>query len=569
MQRTQRRFLSGWTVLAFVSSVFLCVLGAMVAAQSTAYDLVIRGGTLIDGTGLPRYRADVGIAGGFIVRVGDLANERATTEIDATGLFVAPGFINIHSHASPDALATAENMLTQGVTTEILNPDGGGAADITRQLGESASNGLAVNIGAYIGFNSVWAAVMGPADRRATADDITRMRDMIVDGLEHGAWGVSAGLDYKPAYYAQVEEVVRVVEPAGRWRTNFPNHDRLTPESNFSSRAGVAETIAIGEKAGLVPVVTHMKSQGVEQGGAGTLLAMMQQATKRGRYTAADAYPYLAGQTGLGALLIPAWAQDGGREEMLKRFKDPALRPRIVTETEQALNARFNGAGGVYLPVTKRQLVDIIREQHISPGEAIVRILEQGNETAILRFGSEADLVKILQHPTTAMACDCGATTNTRQHPRAWGSFPRVLGRYVREQKVLTWEDAIRKMTALPANTIGMVDRGFLAPGMAADVTLFDPTTVIDHATYEDAGQLSEGIRDVLVNGRVALRNGKVTGAHRGQILSRTAHMPSRPMTTTVARQVSVQGPDVRIDLTQTSSARRARGAIQLRDASM
>jgi N-acyl-D-aspartate/D-glutamate deacylase len=554
-----------------------CVLGAYtpsgVGAQPIPFDIILRGGTVIDGTGLPRHRADVGIAKGFIARVGDLASEHATTEIDVSGLFVAPGFINIHSHASPDALPTAENMLTQGVTTEILNPDGGGATDITRQLGESARNGLAVNIGAYIGFNSVWAAVMGPADRRASPDDIERMRGLIVDGLEHGAWGVSAGLDYKPAYYAQVEEVVRVVEPAGRWRTNFPNHDRLTPESSFSSRAGVAETIAIGEKARLVPVVTHMKSQGLEQGGAGTLLGMMEAATRRGDYTAADAYPYLAGQTGLGALLIPAWAQDGGRDEMLKRFQDPALRARIVRETEAAMRARFGGAEGVYLPATRRQLVDIVRDQQVSPGEAVVRILEQGNETAILKFGSEADLVKILQHPTTSMACDCGATLNTRQHPRAWGSFPRVLGRYVREQHVLTWEDAIRKMTALPANTIGMVDRGFLAPGMTADVTVFDPNTIIDHATYEDPAQLSEGVRYVLVNGVVELRDGRVTGAHGGQIMSRTAHMPSRPMNGAEARRLSLKGTmadktRVSIDLVQAAGAARAKGSFTLSDSS-
>src|SRR5262245_54577353 len=392
------------------------------------------------------------------------------------------------------------------------------------------------------------------------------MRAIVLLGLESGAWGVSAGLDYKPAYFAQVEEVVRVVDVAAKWRTNFPNHDRLTPESKFSSRVGVGETIAIGEKAGLFPVVTHMKAQGVEQGTAADLLAMMQSATKRGAYTAADAYPYLAGQTGLGALMIPAWAQDGGRDAMLERFKDPAQRARIVTETEQAMNARFNGAEGVFLPATKQQLVDVMHEMNVSAGEAVVRILEQGNTSAILRFGSEADLVKILKHPTTAIACDCGASTETRQHPRAFGSFPRVLGRYVREQKVLTWEDAIRKMTALPANTIGMVDRGFLAPGMAADVTVFDPNTVIDHATYEDAGQLSEGIRHVVVNGRFVLRDAKVTGEQGGRVLARTTHMPSRPMTSNVARQVSLQRPDVSMDLTQTSRARRAIGSFQFRD---
>jgi hypothetical protein len=275
-----------------------------------------------------------------------------------------------------------------------------------------------------------------------------------------------------------------------------------------------------------------MKSQGLEQGNAGGLLAMMEQATKRGRYTAADAYPYLAGQTGLGALMIPAWAQDGGRDLMLERFKDPVQRARIVAETEQAMTARFGGPEGVFLPATKRQLVDVMREQQTTAGETVLRILEQGNTSAILKFGSETDLVKILQHSTTSIACDCGASLDTRQHPRAWGTFPRVLGHYVRETKALTWEDAIRKMTALPATTIGLVDRGYLAPGMAADVTVFDPATVIDHATYEDAGQLSEGIRTVLVNGRVALRDGKVTGEQGGRVLARTGHMPSRPMNT-------------------------------------
>jgi hypothetical protein len=268
--------------------------------------------------------------------------------------------------------------------------------------------------------------------------------------------------------------------------------------------------------------------------------------------------------------MIPAWAQDGGRDAMLKRFQDPALRPRIVKETEDAMQARFGGVDGVYLPRTKQQLADIVREQQVSPGEAVLRILETGNETAILKFGSEADLVKILQHPTTSMACDCGATLNTRQHPRAWGSFPRVLGRYVREQNVLTWEDAIRKMTALPANTIGMVDRGYLAPGMAADVTVFDPNTIVDHATYEDPARLSEGVRYVLVNSGVALLDGHVVGAHRGQILSRTAHMPSRPMNAATARRrLAIKGQfagdsRIAVDITQEAGTARARGSFTL-----
>jgi N-acyl-D-amino-acid deacylase len=560
-----------------VSSVPVAIavaVAAVVAAgqpSAPAYATILRRGTIVDGSGGRPYQADIGIQNGHIARIGNLSGERAALEIDVSGLFVTPGFINIHSHAIPGALATAENMLTQGVTTEILNPDGGGAIDLRQQLSEATRSGLAVNIGGYIGFNSIWSEVMGPANRRPTPDEIVRMRGLITDGLAAGAWGVSAGLDYKPAYYAEIEEVVRVVDAAGPWRTNFPNHDRLTPESNFSSRAGVGETIAIGEKTGLVPVVTHMKAQGHEQGSAGALLAMMQAATARGHYTAADVYPYLSGQTGLGALIVPPWAQDGGREEMLKRFKDPAQRARIVAESEEAMRLRFGGANGILLPATGRLLTDIMREEQASAGETVLRILERENPSAILPFGSEADLVKFLQHPNTAVACDCGATTNPRSHPRAFGSFPRVLGRYVRDTHALTWADAVRKMTALPATMIGMVDRGFMATGMAADVTVFDPVTVIDRATYDDAAQLSEGIRYVLVNGVVALANGKVTGVQAGRVLIRTAHMPSRPMTTTAARRLALKGTinaTVRVDIevSQAAGAPRARGSFRLQD---
>src|SRR6185503_3353329 len=261
---------------------FALIAGGFLYAQSTAFDLVIRHGTIIDGTGRPRFQADIGIRGGHIAAIGNLDDATAVESIDATGLFVTPGFINIHSHASPDALATAVNMLTQGVTTEIFNADGSGAVDLPAQLARVAQPGLALNIGGYIGFNVVWQTVVGNTDRRATPDEIDRMRGMIAAGLEQGAWGVSAGLDYKPAYYAQTEEVVRVLDVARTARTNFTNHDRVTPESNFSSKAGIAETLAIGERSGLVPIVTHMKVTGSEKGTAGAVLASIAQTAKRG-----------------------------------------------------------------------------------------------------------------------------------------------------------------------------------------------------------------------------------------------------------------------------------------------
>jgi N-acyl-D-aspartate/D-glutamate deacylase len=504
--------------------------------------VVLRGGTVVDGTGSPRYEADVGLRHGRIVAIGDLSAERAAVDLDVTGLFVAPGFINLHSHASIRALPAAENMLTQGVTTEIVNADGGGGADIRVQLDRLASAGLAVNVGAYIGFNSIWRSVVGPDDRRATDDEITRMRELIVVGLESGAWGVSAGLDYKPAYYATTDEVVRVVGAARPWRTQFTNHERITPESNFSSRAGIEETIAIGERAGLAPLVTHMKVQGHEQGSAGAVTDLLREATARGHYAAADLYPYLAGQTGLGALIVPAWAQDGGTDAMRERFADPELRRRIVEEAEVVMAARFGGPQGVYLPASGRELVDVMEELQVSAGEAVLRLLEDGGVgPAILRFGDERDLVTLLQYPDAAIACDCGATTSDRTHPRNYGAFPRLLGRYVREQAVLTWEDAIRKMTGLPASLLGMVDRGFLSSGMVADITVFDPMTVIDRATYEEPARLSDGIRHVLVDGRLALRDGAVTAEQAGTILTRTRYMPTRPMSTGRARQVSVR----------------------------
>ena len=546
----------------------LALLCGAASPPPVRYEAILRNGTLVDGSGLLPYRADVAFAEGRIARIGNLSKATANVDLDVGGLYVAPGFINIHSHASPDALPRAENMLTQGVTTEILNADGGGAVDLAAQGARLAVGGLAVNAGAYIGFNSIWSNVVGPSSRRPADEEIERMRALITAGMEAGAWGVSAGLDYKPAYFAQTDEVVRVVSAAAPWRTNFSNHDRVTPESGYSSRAGIVETLEIAAKARLLGVITHMKVTGREQGTAAGVLASLTDAGKHGRYAAADAYPYLAGMTALGALIIPAWAQDGGREALLKRFADPELRARIVLEAEQTLVDRFGGADVVYLPTLGKPLTAVMSEMQATAGEAIVRLLEQSNPRAILRFGLESDLRQILQHADTSIACDCGATAATATHPRNYGAFPRVLGRYVREEKLLTWEDAVRKMTALPAATIGLVDRGYLAQGMAADVTVFDPVTVIDHATYENPAALSEGIRHVFVNGVLALRDGTVTGGQGGRVLTRGSGMPSRPITANQPRRAEVKGDAgrfrVRLEVSQQPGARHARGTFRI-----
>jgi N-acyl-D-amino-acid deacylase len=555
-------------------AVLVTLVGAHAAAQrstpaSHPYDTIIRHGIVADGSGLPPYFADVAIRGDYIARIGDLSKETAPREISAWGMIVAPGFINIHSHASPAALGEAFNMLTQGVTTEILNADGGGPVDLTTQPARFAA-GLGVNVGGYIGFNSIWSSVVGADDRRPTTEEIERMRALVVKGMEAGAWGVSAGLDYKPAYFATTDEVIRVVSAAAPWRTNFTNHDRVTPETKFSSRAGISETLKIAERTGLLGVVTHMKVTGRERGTAAASLKLIADSTRRGHYAAADVYPYLAGQTGLGALLLPAWALDGGRDALQKRLADPEQRARIVAETEQIMQDRFGGEG-VFLPAMKRELSDIQREMNVSAGEAIARLLEQSNQpSAIIRFGLEEDLRKILQSPNVSIACDCGATTSTATHPRNYGTYPRVLGHYVREQKVLTWQEAIRKMTALPAATIGLYDRGYLAPGMKADIVVFDPMVVIDHATYESPAEISAGVRYLFVNGERSINHGIVGGGARGRLLRRGedgVRAPSRPMSRLLrglAFRATSGDFTLSVDVAQSASERRARGLFRV-----
>lgn len=574
-------------LLGAVLTLSACQQGAHDAATTgPEYDAIVRNGTVFDGTGRPGFKADVAIAGGRIARVGNLAGATAPVDIDANGLFVAPGFINLHSHPGEGGLQTAVNMLTQGVVTELVNPDGGGPTDISTQLQQYGEPGLALNVGAYIGFGSVWREVVGTVDRRAKPDEIQRMQQIIVKNLAAGAWGVSAGLDYKPSYYATTDEVVEVVKSSAPWRTNFPNHDRLTPETNFSSRVGIAETLTIGERAGLVPVVTHMKVQGIEQGSASAVLEMITKAGEQGHYAAADVYPYLAGFTGLASLLVPGWAQDGGREAMLARFKDSAQRARITKEIERAMKLRFGGPQGVYVVTIGRELTDVMQEMKVPAGEAVIRLLEQQEMGAILRFGAEEDLVKLLKYPLAAIACDCGSVakdTLFNRHPRVYGTFPRVLGHYVRDGKLMSWQEAIRKMSGLPATMIGLTDRGFIAAGMMADLAVFDPATIADRATFEQPAELSVGMQHVFVNGKLALRDGKPTGVHAGAVLLRTASMPSRPMTPEVARRLvgraklapvgdarttsaGESGYELVFDLAQAPDEGQAQGKLELLD---
>jgi N-acyl-D-amino-acid deacylase len=552
-------------MLALLSATLLTSTSAL--ADPAQYDVILRHGTVVDGTGAPGRSADVGVIGGHIAAVGDLKSAKAATEIDASGMVVAPGFINIHSHADPEGLQRAENMLTQGVTTEVINADGSSGVDLNEQFKTFSAGGMAVNIGGYIGFNTAWKEVMGDTNHRATPEDIAKMQKIVVAGLEAGAFGVSAGLDYKPGYYATTEEATAVLKAAAPWRTNFPNHERLTPEAGLSSRAGIGETIKIASDAGVSPEVTHIKAQGKENGKSGEITAMMAKASAAGHYTPGDVYPYLAGMTALHALLTPGWAQEGGFEALQARLKDPAIRAKIVDEIEFLADARLvHGVRSIYLPIQQKQMADVIDEMGVRPGEAVARLLDQGNQRMIATFGAEADLETFLRYPDIAVSCDCGSTTATKTHPRVYGTFPRVLGVYVRDRKVISLEEAVRKMTGLPATITGMTDRGFLAPGMAADVVVFDPKTITDHSTYEQPSLQSEGIRQVLVNGKVALDQGKVAGVQAGVVLRRDRHMPTRPINLKGDRQISGAGQGLSFSVSQAGTAA-AKGALKLTDA--
>lgn len=527
---------------SMIRTLLLC--GTMVAglagataagAADATYDVIVRNGMVADGTGASLYRADVGIKRGYVLAIGDLSAATAERVIDAKGLYVAPGFINAHDHSLPDALSTATNMLQQGVTTELMNADGSGETDIHRQLDKYAAPGLAVNIGAQIGFNAVWTEIVGRSDVRPSEAQIKTMGDMLVAQMRAGAWGVSSGLDYKPAYFARPAEVIAIVKPVAPWRTYFQNHEKLSPENKFSSVAGMRETVDIASMAGLLPVITHMKLQGHEQGKAPFMLDEFSQARAKGQERGIDVYPYLAGASTLTGLTVPGWAMDGGYPQFVARVKDPDIRARVAVEIENAINARFTGPEDMWILDAQIKLSDAMRQRGAGMGETVIQLLEQADMRGIFKFGKEEDLEAILRYPTASIACDCGALPDSGlagngrfPHPRFYGSFPRVLGHYVRERGILSWEDAVRKMTGLPASMIGMVDRGYLAPGMAADLAIFNPNTIIDKADYANPTAPSVGIEYVLVNGVVAVDGGQPTKAKSGGVLLRAPDMPAR-----------------------------------------
>ncbi len=522
----------------------LALLSSLVAppsagVQAPVYDVLFAGGEVIDGTGAPRFRADVGVRGDRIVAVSrrPLPRGGARRVIDARGSIVAPGFIDLHAHLEPLArMPDAQSHVRQGVTTALGGPDGGGPFPMGAYLDRIGAAGLGMNVGYLVGHGTVRRQVMGLDNRAPRPEELDRMRRMVAQAMGEGAFGLSTGLLYVPGNYAETSEVIALARAAGDSGGIYTSHLRA---EGLGLLEGVAEAIRIGREAGIPVVLTHHKAVGRAMWGRSvSTLAMIDSARAAGLDVMADQYPYTASSTGLG-VLVPQWAQAGGDSAFARRVQDPALRDSIVKGIIFLLE---NDRGGGDLKrvqfssvswkgdLAGRTLFDWAVERGLPPttasgAELVIEGMLAGGSNMIYHVMDEADVQRIMRHRWTAIASDGRLSQPGPDvpHPRAYGTFPRVLGRHVRELGVLTLEDAVRKMTGLPAWRMGLSDRGKVQEGLAADLVVFDPGTVADRATFTEPHQYPAGIGYVLVNGQVTVDKGAMTEIRAGRVLRHRA----------------------------------------------
>ena len=507
------------------------------SAQNERYDLLLRNGRVVDGSGSPWYRADVAIRGDTIVRIAAQIDEPAKRTIDLNGQVIAPGFIDIHTHSRGGIfkVPTADNYVRQGVTTLIEGPDGGSPVPLAPFFKRLEALPKSVNFGMFIGQGSVRAAVIGDVNRKPTPEELEQMRALVKQGMDDGALGLSSGLFYVPGTFTGTDEVVELAKVAGRYGGIYISHMRNETTRIVDS---VKETIAIGERGGLPTQVTHHKIIGKKNWGKSiTTLRLIDEARARGVDATIDQYPYTASSTSVTAALLPAWAQEGGREELLKRLKDPVTRRKIKAETIRLLREERGGGDPRNVQIAGcswdaslagKNLSDVTRLRKMAvtipnAAEAALWLVEQGGCSGIFHAIGEADLKRILRHPATMIGSDGEITIfgTASPHPRSYGTFARVLGVYVREQRVISLEEAVRKMTSFPAQRLGLGDRGLLRPGLKADIAIFDPATVRDLATFEKPHQYGQGFSLVIVNGQIVFQSGAMTAARPGRVLYR------------------------------------------------
>jgi dihydroorotase/N-acyl-D-amino-acid deacylase len=499
------------------------------------WDVLIRGGTVVDGTGAPGYAADVAVRGDRIVRVSrtPLDPAGAAVVIDATGKVVSPGFVDLHTHLDPLLrLPGAESHVRQGVTTALGGPDGGGPWPFAPYLDSVQAVGVGMNVGFLAGHNTIRQAVMGLENRDPTPEELERMEAMVAQSMDEGAWGMSTGLKYLPGAFSKLDELVALSRVAGERGGIYTSHLR---EEGLGLVQGVAEAMEIGRRARIPVVLTHHKVVGQPMWGASArTLAMVDSARAAGTDVMIDQYPYTASYTGI-TVLVPAWALAGGTKDFLARMDDPALADSILAGIEFNI---MNDRGGNDLHRVQFALVDwdqslegktlwdLAEREGVEPTPAngarlVVEVIRRGGASAIFHAMDEGDVEAIMRHPMTMIASD-GRLTQPGEghpHPRWYGTFPRVLGVYVREKAVLGLEEAVHKMSGMPAHRMGLTARGEVREGWFADLVVFDPATVKDMATFENPHQYPVGIPWVLVNGKVAVDDGVFTDVRSGRVL--------------------------------------------------
>jgi N-acyl-D-amino-acid deacylase len=525
-------------ILALVALVALVAPVAPVApvAQAPQFDILITNGRVLDGTGNPWYRADIGITGDRIRAMGSLGAATAKTVIDAGDRYVTPGFIDVHSHAGP-GLATTElqggqPLLAQGLTTVFVNPDGGGPIDLTAQRATYERQHIGVNVAQFVPHGSIRREVMGMSDRDPNAGELAKMVALSRQGMIDGGVGLSSGLYYAPGSYSKTSEVIAMAKATAPYGGVYSSHIRDEADYTIGVVAAVQEVIDIAEQGGVIGVVSHMKALGPASWGLSkTLIERIEAARQRGVQVFSDQYPYEASGTGIVGALMPRSAQVGGRDAMMKRVTGE-LRPEIREQVKTNI-IRRGGADTLmisrYAPnpsLEGQRLGALAAKAGVAPEEYALQLLEKGDASLVSFNMSEADIESIMKQPWN-MTCTDGDLVPMGEgvpHPRAYGAFARKLKRYVRERNAIDIAAAVRSMTSLPATVYGLKDRGQLRAGAFADILIFDLAKINDAATYDKPHQLSEGFDDIIVNGELARRNGRFTSALAGRVLRPERH---------------------------------------------
>ncbi len=545
--------------------IVLCVgFGGVIAQPGSAakFDVIIKGGTVYDGTGTKPRLADVGIKGDRIVEIGKLDASRAVTVIDASGLAVAPGFINMLSWSTESMIVDPRSLgeLKQGVTTQIMG-EGGSMGPLNDRMKKQMKDeqgdlkfeiewtslsdylnylekrGVSQNVASYVGATTIRMHVLGEGDVQPNAAQMEQMRELVRMEMEAGALGIGSSLIYAPAFYAKTEELIELCKVAAKYKGKYISHIRN--EAHNLPQA-VEELIRISREAGLPAEIYHLKAAGTKNWPKmEEVFKIVEAARREGLKITADMYTYPAGSTGLNASL-PPWALDGGYEELFKRLQDPATRKKIAeavrTPTDDWENL-YQNAGSpdrVLLigfkneklkPLTGKSLAEVAKMRNTDPVETIMDLLREDRSRvdAVYFQMSEETIKKQIRQPWVSFGSDGssmapeGVFLQASTHPRAYGNFTRLLGKYVRDEKVISLTEGIRRLSGLPATNLGLDRRGFLRPGFFADVVIFDPATIADRATFEKPHQYSVGVRDVFVNGVQALKNGEHTGRFSGR----------------------------------------------------